>query len=147
MNHEERLPETPLGVTGGRSSLSTRAIVVVVVLVGFALATAIPAKQWIEQRDRIGILQNQLAATQAEVERLTAEAERWQDPAYVRARVRDRLFFVMPYEIGYIVIDTQRIEAIDQYVITQSQAPEVWYSTMFDSIKESAKTSAPTDEQ
>ena len=114
---------------------------------GFALATAIPAKQWIEQRDRIGILQNQLVATQAEVERLTAEAERWQDPAYVRARVRDRLFFVMPYEIGYIVIDTQRIEAIDQYVITQSQAPEVWYSTMFDSIKESAKTSAPTDEQ
>jgi len=36
---------------------------------------------------------------------LTTQRARWNDPAYIRAQARDRLFYVMPGETSYLVIN------------------------------------------
>jgi cell division protein FtsB len=59
----------------------------------------------IEQRQQIADLQSVAASTQAELDDLTAQRARWDDPAYVRAQARDRLYYVMPGEISYLVVN------------------------------------------
>jgi len=59
----------------------------------------------IEQRQQIADLRSVGASTQAELDDLTSQRARWDDPAYVRAQARDRLYYVMPGEISYLVIN------------------------------------------
>jgi hypothetical protein len=59
----------------------------------------------IEQRQQIAELQASLAAQQDTVGRLQTERARWSDPAYIKAQARDRLFYVMPGEYPYLIID------------------------------------------
>jgi cell division protein FtsB len=59
----------------------------------------------IEQRQQIADLRSVGASTQTELDDLTSQRARWDDPAYVRAQARDRLYYVMPGEISYLVIN------------------------------------------
>lgn len=59
----------------------------------------------IEQRQQIADLTAVGASTQTELDDLTKQRARWDDPAYVRAQARDRLYYVMPGEISYLVIN------------------------------------------
>lgn len=59
----------------------------------------------IEQRQQIADLRSVGASTQTELDDLTSQRARWSDPAYVRAQARDRLYYVMPGEISYLVIN------------------------------------------
>lgn len=59
----------------------------------------------IEQRQQIADLTAVGASTQTELDGLTRQRARWDDPAYVRAQARDRLYYVMPGEISYLVVN------------------------------------------
>lgn len=59
----------------------------------------------LEQRRDIAALQTQVADQQANVEALEAESARWEDPAYIEAQARDRLFFVYPGETSFVLLD------------------------------------------
>ena len=59
----------------------------------------------IEQRQQIADLTAAGTSTQAELDTLTSQRARWDDPAYVRAQARDRLYYVMPGEISYLVVN------------------------------------------
>lgn len=59
----------------------------------------------IEQRQQIADLAAVGSSTQAELDVLNKQRARWDDPAYVRAQARDRLYYVMPGEISYLVIN------------------------------------------
>ena len=59
----------------------------------------------IEQRQQIADLTAAGTSTQAELDTLTSQRARWDDPAYVRAQARDRLYYVMPGEISYLLIN------------------------------------------
>ncbi|GAB2816160.1 hypothetical protein GCM10027022_02750 [Alpinimonas psychrophila] len=59
----------------------------------------------IEQRQQIADLTAISTSTQTELDDLTKQRARWDDPAYVRAQARDRLYYVMPGEISYLVIN------------------------------------------
>lgn len=65
----------------------------------------------IEQRQQIADLQSVGASTQAELDDLTSQRARWDDPAYVRAQARDRLYYVMPGEISYLVINDVTLDS------------------------------------
>ncbi len=75
---------------------------VVVVLV---LLLAPYVRPWVTQRSQLAEGDEQVRELQRQVEELTAERRRWDDPAYVRAQARERLHFVMPGETGYVVLD------------------------------------------
>ncbi|NYI06034.1 FtsB family cell division protein [Allostreptomyces psammosilenae] len=87
-----------------RGRLTGRAAVLLLVLCSLALAIAYPARQYVAQRDRIAEARAEAARLEQEVAELRREKARWQDPAYVRARAREDLLYVLPGEIGLTVL-------------------------------------------
>jgi cell division protein FtsB len=59
----------------------------------------------LEQRRDIAALEAQVAAQEANVEALEDERARWDDPAYIEAEARDRLFYVYPGETSFVLLD------------------------------------------
>ncbi len=134
---------TAAAQVGPRSLLTSRAVALGVLLLMIVGSSAIPVKQLLEQRDRIAQLQSELAANKATVARLTAEVERWNDPAYVKAQVRTHLHWVMPGEIGFFITSSEDIPAVEQFAVTTSTKSEVWYSVLWKSVKKAAVPAAP----
>lgn len=58
-----------------------------------------------EQRQEIAALEDQLLESQQDVLALEEQRERWKDPAFVETQARERLLFVYPGDITYLVID------------------------------------------
>lgn len=58
---------------------------------------------YLDQRQRIAALEEAVKVGKDTVEQLEVERDRWQDPAFVTTQARERLFFVMPGEIVYLV--------------------------------------------
>lgn len=114
-----------------RRSATGRAVVLLVVVAALALTIALPLREWVSQRMEINRLEQSVTDAQARVQELTDEQARWQDPAYVEAQARSRLHFVMPGEIGYVVIGA---ESVPDQVGTQEQQTS-WWSGMWDSVR------------
>jgi hypothetical protein len=60
-------------------------------------------RAWYDQHQERAALRAEAARLESSVERLETELRLWDDPEFVRAQARQRLGFVMPGEIGYIV--------------------------------------------
>lgn len=58
-----------------------------------------------EQQQEIAELREGLAQSQQEVFDLVEQRDRWQDPSFVETQARERLMFVYPGDITYLVID------------------------------------------
>lgn len=58
---------------------------------------------YLEQRQRIAALEHTVAADQATIDGLIAERERWTDPAYITTQARERLYYVQPGEVVYLI--------------------------------------------
>ncbi|RFA19845.1 FtsB family cell division protein [Subtercola boreus] len=105
----------PVGVTGAAGAVPTNwlrsirfsgfTVLMLVVLLLFVVIVAPGARIFIEQRQQISDLQHNLAAAQTQNSALTAEVARWSDPAYVRAEARERLYYVMPGETSFLVLN------------------------------------------
>ncbi len=80
--------------------------VAVFVLMVTALVILAPSlRLLVEQQQEIAALERQVAEQQAGVDELQTEIDRWSDPAYIEAQARDRLLYVYPGDISYLVID------------------------------------------
>ncbi len=75
----------------------------ILILAIFVLAPSV--RTLVEQRQQIADLQASLEEQKQTVEDLTEQRARWDDPAYIKAQARDRLFYVMPGEYPYLIID------------------------------------------
>ncbi|MGO2660761.1 FtsB family cell division protein [Mycetocola reblochoni] len=83
-------------------------------LVVLAVASLAPnVTQLVAQRQQIAELSRSVTEDRDEVERLKAERERWNDKTFVTSQARDRLYFVKPGEVSFIVIND-----IDQGALT-----------------------------
>ena len=58
---------------------------------------------YLDQRQRIAVLEEAIAADQKKIDGLIAERERWADPAYITTQARERLYYVKPGEVVYLV--------------------------------------------
>lgn len=88
-----------------RSRLTVRFFVLASVLVIFAVSFASSTRAYLDQRDTIRGLKEEIERREANIEELEREKRRWQDPSYVRAQARKNLGYLMPGETGYQVID------------------------------------------
>lgn len=80
--------------------------VAVFVLIVAALVILAPSlRLLVEQQQEIAALEQRVIDQQAVVDDLQTEIDRWQDPAYIEAQARDRLLYVYPGDISYLVID------------------------------------------
>jgi cell division protein FtsB len=66
----------------------------------------------VEQRQQIADLQAIAAQRTAELTELQKQRARWDDPAYVRAQARDRLYYVMPGEVSYLVLNDATLQDV-----------------------------------
>ncbi|RFA11566.1 hypothetical protein B7R21_12775 [Subtercola boreus] len=86
-------------------------VLMLIVLVLFVVIVAPGARIFIEQRQQIADLQQNLAAAQAQNSSLSADVARWSDPAYIRAEARDRLYYVSPGETSFLVLNDTGADA------------------------------------
>ncbi|MCP2030282.1 hypothetical protein L1277_000346 [Okibacterium sp. HSC-33S16] len=82
-------------------------------------------KAYIDQRQQIAALQESVDQSSADIADIRDERERWNDSTFVMTQARDRLYYVNPGEISFIVIDD-----VDAGVVGEDEAP------VSDSLKE-----------
>ncbi|SMH46580.1 Septum formation initiator [Rathayibacter oskolensis] len=86
-----------------RGSGFTLLVMGIMILAVVVLAPSI--KNFVEQRAEISELQRSVDEAKTQSQDLDEERTRWSDPAYIRAQARERLYFVMPGEVSYLVLD------------------------------------------
>ncbi len=125
---------------------SGRFAVLVLVLVVLVASYASSLRAWLQQRAEMEAARERITSGEAQVEELTAQAERWRDPAYVEQQARERLAWVMPGEVGYSVIDedgtTLGPKAELGQPVSLAQEPTTWYASLWGTVEEAGKTAA-----
>lgn len=118
-----------------------------VVLAAFVLVPTIGT--YVDQRQQIAALEAAVQLSRDEVADLKAQRERWQDPAYITTQARERLYYVKPGEVVYLVDNDLPPELAPQEqapVSDQVEAAQTdWMSQLVRSVTEAglAQTVAP----
>ncbi len=87
--------------------LTVALVVLTLILVG-------PMVQvWVNQQRDIAAVQAKLDQAKKDLAAMRVERTRWDDPVYIRAQARERLYYVLPGEISYLVMDADQIDAND----------------------------------
>ena len=113
-----------------------RAIALVLVGVLVMLMLAVPLRSLIQERREIKILEQQVASKQSMIDELNNRKARLADPAYIQALARERLNYVFPGEIGFVVLDEETNTAITSVpgaLVPNNDA--AWYTKLWTSTK------------
>ncbi|RAZ30297.1 septum formation initiator family protein [Microbacterium sp. SMR1] len=75
-------------------------------LVVLAACVLVPSvSTYLDQRAQIAALEESVRVSQEEVDALSAEREQWRDPAFIMTQARERLYYVRPGEVVYLIDD------------------------------------------
>ncbi|MGO4106023.1 septum formation initiator family protein [Leifsonia sp. YAF41] len=98
-------PVTPAGgwLRGIRSSGFSLVMMAILILAVVVLAPSL--RIYAEQRQEIDRLSAAVAEQKAAVDQLKTERERWNDRTFVTTQARDRLSYVLPGDINFLVIN------------------------------------------
>jgi cell division protein FtsB len=107
------------------------------VLSALVLTLAYPAQRYLAQQSEIAGIEQAQAAQRERIAALAERREKWDDPAYVKAQARERLQYVLPGEVAYVITDK---------TATQTPAPEAtraararvdgpWYGKLWSGIR------------
>jgi cell division protein FtsB len=95
----------------GRLNSYTLALLAVILVGVFTLAPSVQI--WYEQRREIADYKALVEQSKQDLEGMQQERLRWDDEVYIRAQARDRLYFVMPGEVSFLVMDADGIDISD----------------------------------
>ena len=73
---------------------------------------------YIDQRQKIAALEHSIQVSEDEITALQKERERWNDPAYITTQARERLYYVKPGEVVYLIDND-----LDPAALPQEQGP------------------------
>ena len=100
-----RAARRPVDVRGWLGGIRLSGFMVImlglVVLAAFVLVPTIGT--YVDQRQQIAALEAAVEVSREEVADLEAQRERWTDPAYITTQARERLYYVRPGEVVYLV--------------------------------------------
>lgn len=85
---------------------------ILVIVVGTFLVSP-DVQTYLEQRRQIAEMELSIQQAEADVADMQAERDRWQDPVYIRSQARDRLYYVLPGEVSYLVMDSEGMDFSD----------------------------------
>ncbi len=129
--------------------LSGFTVTVLLLIVGALVVLAPSLRVLVEQQNEIAELERQVAEQQAVVDGLQRDIDRWQDPAYIEAQARDRLLYVYPGDITYLVVDDGlTLEGDDGTPVSDEiQTTRVdWTRALLSSIVTAGLTDLPADQ-
>lgn len=88
------------------------ATILVVIVLGI-LVMAPSVQTFFSYRQQISDMAVQVQKAKDAVAHMQVERKRWDDPVYVRAQARARLYYVMPGEVSYLVMDAGSVNTSD----------------------------------
>ena len=121
-----------------RRGISTRLLILFIVLFGVAVTLAPPTQHYFAQRAQISALQADVESNRKKLQEARAELQRWRDPEYIKSQARDRLHFVLPGERQYIILGVNN--QVDDGTSTAAPINQdfplgvPWYSRVISSI-------------
>lgn len=128
-----RTPPAPSGRTG----LTTRAVVLGLVLCALVLSAAVPLREFLAQRGDIRKAEAAQAQQRDRIAALERRQQELQDPERVKQEARERFGFVMPGETLYTVLRPEesaaRVARKGKAAPAGPEAP--WYSQLWGSVK------------
>jgi cell division protein FtsB len=130
-----------------RPRLTGRAAVLILVLSVLTVSYASSLRAYLQQKDQIDQTKTQIAQRSAEIESLEREKQRWQDPAYVQAKARERFGYLMPGEKSYVVLDKDGKPIESQASLSSPQQvlhrdTKAWWSKEWESVQLAGNPSA-----
>jgi cell division protein FtsB len=114
-------------------SLTGRAAILAVVLVVLVVSFALPLRSWFAQRGELEALRDAIASDQQSIAELERQLERWEDPQFVEAQARERLRWVKPGDVGFIVIGDDPADPADAGV--EAEAAALWWQRLWSSVE------------
>ena len=123
-------------------------VTVLLLIVGALIVLAPSLRILVEQQQEIAALEQRVAEQQAVVDELQTDIDRWQDPAYIEAQARDRLLYVYPGDITYLVVDDGlTIDDEGTAASTEIQTTSIdWTRALLSSIVTAGLTDLPADQ-
>jgi cell division protein FtsB len=130
-----------------RPRLTGRAAVLILVLSVLTVSYASSLRAYLQQKDQIDQTKSQIAQRSAAIESLEREKRRWQDPAYVQAKARERFGYLMPGEKSYVVLDKDGKPIESQASLSSPQQvlhkdTKAWWSKEWESVQLAGNPSA-----
>jgi len=117
------------------------------VLAVVVLAPTISA--FASQRQQIAELRAEVSQQEAELTKLRTERERWSDETFIVTQARERLYYVLPGEVSYLVIDDRsdadKAEAEQAVSAEVTEARRDWLTSLLDSVMTAGLAPAPAD--
>jgi cell division protein FtsB len=143
-------PAVPASRRSWRPRLTGRAAVLVLVLAVLTVSYASSLKAYLEQRQHIAGLKEQIAQSEADIASLEREKARWRDPAYVQSQARERFGYLMPGETSYVVLGADGKPLESQTSLRPKKdvlvkEPTAWWQTAWDSVLLAGNPPAPED--
>ena len=89
------------------------AVLLVMIVIG-VVSIAPNVQTFFSYRQQIADMQAQVDAAKKEVADMNIERKRWDDPVYVRSQARQRLYYVLPGEVSYLVMDAGSVNTSDK---------------------------------
>ncbi len=86
-------------------------LILVIVVGTFLISTDV--QTYLQQRREIAEMELSIQQAEDDVADMQAERDRWQDPVYIRSQARDRLYYVLPGEVSYLVMDSDGMDFSD----------------------------------
>ena len=93
--------------------LNTYTITLLAMIVLGVLTLAPRVQEWFILRQQVAQAQADVEQARKDVTTMQSEVKRWEDPVYIRSQARDRLYYVMPGEVSYLVMDADGVNASD----------------------------------
>ncbi len=129
-----------------RSFVSGRSAMLILLAITAVLMLALPAREYLKQRSQIHSTAVTVADQTNRVASLQRQLEQWQNPDYIREQARRRLHFVLPGEVGYVVLgagsgpsDVNNATPND----IGSKAP--WYAQLWNSMRSADRDDVATN--
>jgi cell division protein FtsB len=108
-------------------------LVGIVLLVGLAsLTNVIPFSQILEQQQAVEAAAAQLTALQAENSRMVSEVEALQTPGEIERLIREKLGYVNPGEVGFVVFEPEPEIIRAPANQTETTPRPAWYLRIWD---------------
>lgn len=124
-------------------------LAILLLVVGALIVLAPSLKTFVEQQQQIAALEAEVALAEADVDDLQSEIDRWSDPAYIEAQARERLYYVYPGDITFLVIGDENagLEEGGLPISDEIQTTRVdWVRALLSTVYEAGLTEAPPEQ-
>jgi len=128
--------------------LSGLALSTLLLIVAALIVLAPSLKTFVEQQQQIAALEERVRLSEQRVDGLEAEIDRWSDPAYIEAQARDRLYYVYPGDITFLVIggDDAGLQEGGLPISDEIQTTRVdWVRALLSTVYQAGLTDAPPE--